>query len=50
MANRSDRDPPNLDYNKGEKPWQKMRRGSADSIRAGRHEVLHRQAEYKTAT
>ena len=38
MANRSDRDPPSLNRPKGKKPSGRMRRGSADSIRASRHQ------------
>ena len=49
MANRSERDPPNLNHRSGEKPKLEMRRGSADSIRASRQNRLRKQAGYKAA-
>ena len=49
MANRSDRDPPSLHGLDGREAQRRMRRGSADSIRAGGHKAPHRQAGYKAA-
>jgi len=42
-------DPPSLNVWKGSKPTKEMRRGSADPIRASRHQVPHQKAGYKTA-
>ena len=50
MANRSNRGPLNLNLDSSLELGRQMRCGSADSIRASRRDVLHRQAEYKAAT
>ena len=49
MAIRSDRDPLNLNLDSSVELGRQMRCGSADSIRASRRDVLHKQAGYKAA-
>jgi hypothetical protein len=48
MANRSDRDPPSLYVVLDFESFRRMRRGSADSIRASRYPPA-KQAGYRTA-
>jgi len=49
MANRSDRDPPSLNACMDFESFRRMRRGSADSIRASRENPPAPQAGYRTA-